>query len=182
VPGGRRAGKSTTDYIVLVDIGEDDYCTFEASGTVKTKRSLEYLYPVLQDVPMSPRKVTDGLSKSFMFFESAGRPDHYVKGRQIHPTQPTLEPPDPPGAFRWGDRDTYGLWGNAFGSPTDPFYCGLTTIMNCDNFSELYSFHPGGCIFLYGDGSADLVSEDIDVDAFISLFTAAAGDLNAGRN
>ena len=94
-PGGLRPGTSTTDYTVLVDIGEDDYCTYEASGAVKTKRSLEYLYPILQDVPMSPRKVTDGLSKSFMFFESAGRPDHYSKNRQLHPTQPTLMPPPP---------------------------------------------------------------------------------------
>ena len=49
--------------------------------------------------------------------------------------------------------------------------------MNCDNFSELYSFHPGGCVLLFGDGSADLVSEDIDVDTFISLFTASADDI-----
>ena len=53
--------------------------------------------------------------------------------------------------------------------------------MNCDNYSEIYSFHSGGANFLYGDGSVDFLSEDTNIDAFISMFTAAADDVIAGR-
>jgi prepilin-type processing-associated H-X9-DG protein len=49
--------------------------------------------------------------------------------------------------------------------------------MNCDNYAEIYSFHPGGAILLFGDGAADFIQEDIDIDSFISLFTASADDV-----
>jgi prepilin-type N-terminal cleavage/methylation domain-containing protein len=174
---GSRPGRASTDYTLLVDISDSDYCDFvETPGLTKTKRSLQYLTSMLQDTPTSPRKITDGLSKSFMFFESAGRPFHYVKGRQQFPDGVPV--PD----FNWADPRVYGLWGNTFmnPSPYQAFDCSITTTMNCDNYSEIYSFHPGGCVFLYGDGSADLVSEDIDVDTFISFFTASAEDIPGG--
>jgi prepilin-type processing-associated H-X9-DG protein len=53
--------------------------------------------------------------------------------------------------------------------------------MNCTNWDNIYSFHPGGAVLLFGDGSADLISEDIDVDTFVSLFTRAAGDIAGSR-
>ena len=49
--------------------------------------------------------------------------------------------------------------------------------MNCDNYSEIYSFHSGGAILLFGDGSADYLTEDMNIDTFVSLFTASADDV-----
>ena len=159
-----RPGAATTDYTVLVDIGDDDYCEFlEGPGLARTKRPIDRLPSMIQDVPTQVRKITDGLSKSLMFFESAGRPEHYVKGVQQSTSVPS---------YRWADPDVYGLWGNVF----DPAVCGFHEVMNCENYSEIYSFHPSGANFLFGDGSVDFLPEDIDTDAFISLFTAAADD------
>ena len=141
----------------------------------KQRRSREKPAGMLQDVPMPVRKVADGLSKTFMFFESAGRPNNYVRK--------TLQGEMPPGTHvtpavpyrdtQWADDNVYALWGTAF----DPTTCPITNIMNCDNYSEIYSFHPGGANFLFGDGSVVFISEDANIDTFISLLTAAADDL-----
>jgi prepilin-type processing-associated H-X9-DG protein len=176
----------------LVDIFETDYCTYvETPGLARTKRTLESLVGMLQDTPTSVRKVSDGLSNTFMFFESVGRPNLYgpggipmgnmYDGQPGHNSQPPGQTTNPyprsqggdPSEYQWADKEVYGIWGNA---PTSTG-CGITTIMNCDNYAEIYSFHPGGAILLFGDGSADLVSEDINVDAFISLFTRAGNDV-----
>jgi hypothetical protein len=170
----------TTDYITLVDINDTDYCTYiEGTGLARSKRTQERLATMLGDLPIPVRKVTDGMSKTFMFFESAGRPllfDHQ-KAQIGEMALLTLS-----GGIKystdtqWADERVYALWGN---SPTAQ--CGITTIMNCDNYAEIYSFHPGGAIILMGDGSADLVSESTDIDTFVSLLTRAADDLASER-
>jgi prepilin-type N-terminal cleavage/methylation domain-containing protein len=170
----------TTDYFALVDINDVDYCTYvEGTGLARSKRTRERLATMLGDLPIPVRKVSDGMSKTFMFFESAGRPllfDH--QKTQVGEMAPlTLS-----GGIKyftdtqWADERVYALWGN---SPTAS--CGITTIMNCDNYAEIYSFHPGGAIILMGDGSADLVSEDTDIDTFVSLLTRAADDVAGER-
>jgi hypothetical protein len=74
--------------------------------------------------------------------------------------------------YQWADPGTYAVFGNSAN-----VNCSLTTIMNCDNYQGLYSFHPGGAVQLYGDGSVDLLSEDVDPDTFISLYTRGAEDI-----
>jgi prepilin-type N-terminal cleavage/methylation domain-containing protein len=172
-----RPNTYTTDYYTMVDIADTSYCTvIEGTGLTKTKRPAEALLGMLQDTPTSVRKVTDGLSKTFMLFESAGRPMHYVSGgafkNMMWEENTTLRQPGvgSPTDYQWADDGVYALFGN---SPT----CGLTTVMNCDNYQGQYSFHPGGAIQLYGDGSAGLLSEDVDMDTFVSLFTRAADDI-----
>jgi prepilin-type processing-associated H-X9-DG protein len=171
-----RPGKYTTDYITIVDILEDDYCTYiDSPGFARTKRPLETLPGILQDTPTKVKEVRDGLSKTFMFFESAGRPNSYDRNRQIiGELQPITRGTTsvPHRDTQWADDRVYALFGN---SPSGQ--CGLTSIMNCENYAEIFSFHSDGAIFLFGDGSADLVNEDIDVDTFVSLFTRAADDV-----
>jgi hypothetical protein len=36
-------------------------------------------------------------------------------------------------------------------------------------------------MMLFGDGSVDLINENIDVDSFVSLFTRAGGDTEENR-
>lgn len=181
-----RPGKYTTDYFCLIDISDSDYCADVEGGPMltKQKRSREKLAGMLQDVPMPVRRVSDGLSKTFMFFESAGRPNRYDRNRRqpAPPETPEMQPinrgstPDIPHRdTQWADDRVYALWGNVF----DPTKCPITSIMNCDNYSEIYSFHTGGANFLYGDGSVAFLQEDLNIDTFISLFTAAADDLAA---
>jgi hypothetical protein len=165
----------------MIDIADQAYCdTIEATGLTKIKRSAEDLLGILGDTPTKMAKVTDGTSKTFLLFESAGRPQHYVSNRafknMMWEETPALKQPGQgnPTGYQWADDEVYALFGN---SPT----CGLSTVMNCDNYQGQYSFHPGGAVQLYGDGSADLLSEDIDMDTFVSLFTKAAGDIPGGR-
>ena len=184
-----RPGKYSTDYFTIVDIDEDNYCASIQGGPMLTRqqRNKEKLAGMLTDVPQPIRKVSDGLSKTFMFFESAGRPNNYVKralkAEMVATTRSSSNPatpsvPIPHRDTQWADDRVYALWGNPF----DPTICPITTIMNCDNFSEIYSFHSGGAMFLLGDGSVSFLGEDLNIDTFISMFTAAADDTASLNN
>ena len=154
-------GGAVSDYAVCVDIDSEVFCELLDANTVQP-RSLEDLSGLLQDTPTSLRKVTDGLSKTFMLFEDAGRPIEFSNGERL--------PDVIPNGGGWADHQSYFVWGFAPG-------CGATTVMNCSNRDEIYSFHAGGANFLYGDGSVHFHTEDIDLETFTSLFTRAAGDV-----
>jgi len=172
-----RPNTYTTDYNVMVDISDsaaNGYCTLESSGLVKQLRPVDRLLGMLQDTPTPVKKVSDGLSKTFMLFESAGRPNQYDKNRRLYavmdPAPGTTQSATNSGEYQWADQRVYSVWGNNL-------VCGLSSVMNCDNYTGIYSFHPGGAITLYGDGSADLLAEEVDMETFVSLFTRAADDI-----
>lgn len=165
----RRPGTYTTDYYTMVDILDSPYCSLiEGTGLAKSKRSVDRLLGMLQDIPTKIKTVTDGLSKTFMFFESAGRPNNYNRNKQL--VQVMTQD------YQWADPGVYGVWGNS----ADP-NCPLTAVMNCNNYQGVYGFHSSGVLHLFGDGSADLVNEDIDIDTYISLYTRAADDVATNR-
>jgi prepilin-type N-terminal cleavage/methylation domain-containing protein/prepilin-type processing-associated H-X9-DG protein len=174
-----RVNAWASDYAVCTFLDPPSYCNSELSGLATTKRDPSQLQGLLDDVPIAIRKVTDGMSKTFMFFEDGGRPLYYIKGA----LQPPIDTPSPiTGLYKesgsgaiapeWANHGQYYGWGN--GSE-----CGVTTVMNCTNNNETYSFHPGGCNFLFGDGSVSFLTEDVDFDTFVSLFTRSAGDIPA---
>ena len=43
--------------------------------------------------------------------------------------------------------------------------------MNCTNWDEPYSFHPGGINVVCGDGSVRFLTDNIDPLAMIALIT-----------
>jgi len=103
--------------------------------------------------------VRDGLSNTFMLFEDAGRPIEYF------------------GAKRTGRTDVTGAaWASRRAEFWIHFLCDDSPIINCTNNNEIYSFHPTGANFLYGDASVHFHPETIDTDTFVSLFTRAAKD------
>jgi prepilin-type N-terminal cleavage/methylation domain-containing protein/prepilin-type processing-associated H-X9-DG protein len=165
-----RPGTYTTDYFTVVDIKDDKYCAIEPS--LKSKRSVDRLLGLLQDVPTTLKKCTDGLSKTFMFFESAGRPINFDHSKNI------VQLSEVPGSnlmasgYQWADDSVYGVWGNS-----QDTFCTLNVVMNCNNYQGLYSFHSGGGNELFGDGSVSFLNENVDLDTFISLYTRAADDI-----
>jgi prepilin-type N-terminal cleavage/methylation domain-containing protein len=160
-----RPNTYTTDYYTMVDILDSPYCTLvENTGLAKSKRSVDRLLGLLQDTPTSLKKCSDGLSKTFLFFESAGRPNNYDRNRKL--VQVMTQD------WQWADDGVYGVWGNS----ADP-NCPLTQVMNCNNYQGLYSFHSGGGNELMGDGSVTFVTENVDLDTFISMYTRAAEDI-----
>lgn len=164
-----RRGKFVTDYTTLVDINEGNYCKYlEAPGLTPQKRRVETLVGLLSDMPTTVANVRDGMSNTFMFFESAGKPNRYIKG--------VLKPGDPVPApeYQWASGTAYDTWGNV---PSNSPDCPLTTVMNCDNYHEIYGFHSNGALFVYGDGRVEYHSDTIDLDIFLCLFTRAARDI-----
>jgi prepilin-type N-terminal cleavage/methylation domain-containing protein len=107
------------------------------------------------------RDTTDGLSQTFMWFETGGRPLNYREG------QPVNSPPDTQGGFSWSQFEN---WHDIHER------CG-TSLMNCQNDEEIYSFHVGGCYYGMGDGAVRFVEENVDPDLYVSLFTRDAQDI-----
>ncbi|MBL9165096.1 MAG: DUF1559 domain-containing protein [Planctomycetaceae bacterium] len=142
------------DYAVCVDILSGP---INVLGKRITKR-INWL-SILQTEPTEIRHVTDGMSTTWMMMEDAGRPDSWRGG--------TLQ----------SGRVTGGPWADheQFFSIHD--VCGAEQMMNCNNNNEIYSFHVGGCMFLYGDGAVRFVSEDVAAETFVSLFTRDDGDV-----
>jgi prepilin-type N-terminal cleavage/methylation domain-containing protein len=189
-----RRGAYTTDYATFVNIEPRNYCRLEGPvSQVSKKRPVEKLAGMLSDIPLrvtSPADVPsaspstesavksasikDGLSKTFMLFESAGKPNHYLRGVF------DFDNPVPRGKYEWASQKAN--YSDIVNNPVfygngDQTVCALSTIMNCNNDHQIYSFHPSGAIFAFGDGRADLILDSIDLDIFISFFTRAAGDL-----
>ena len=142
------------DYSVCVDILSGP---INVLGNRIAKR--QNWLSILQTEPTELRHVTDGTSTTWMMMEDAGRPDNWKAG--------VLQ----------SGRITGGPWADheQFFSVHD--VCGTEQMMNCNNNNEIYSFHVGGCMFLYGDGAVRFVREEIAAESFVSLFTRDDGDV-----
>jgi prepilin-type processing-associated H-X9-DG protein len=55
-------------------------------------------------------------------------------------------------------------------------FCGEARLVNCNNNSQPYAFHPGGLNCGFADGSVHYLNELVDHDAFVSLLTLAGRD------
>lgn len=160
-------GVAACDYTVMIDILSEEFCDVLVGADLAENRAVENLEGMMQDSKASLRKVTDGLSKTFMLFEQAGRPLHFTSNGP-NADEPLMDRVGDGGP--WADDSSYIVFGL---SPL----CGLTNVMNCDNFGEVYAFHPGGSNILYGDGSVHFTNEDINVETFVTYFTRAAEDV-----
>ena len=109
-----------------------------------------------------PEAIPDGLSNSMMLFECTGRPNPITRVPRVNSPPPILV-----GGANWADSDS-AFWMTNM--------CNGTQMFNCDNRQEIFSFHPGGSNFLYGDGAVRFHVETMSPNAFVSRFTAYAND------
>jgi prepilin-type N-terminal cleavage/methylation domain-containing protein/prepilin-type processing-associated H-X9-DG protein len=117
--------------------------------------------------------ITDGTSNTFMVAESAGRPTFYgprfqVLG-QLSPGEGGWA--DPNGEFKVKGADPATGALKPHGAPTN------TCSMQCNNTSEIYSFHTGGCNFLFADGSVHFISSSASLCIIGALATRAGGEV-----
>lgn len=117
-------------------------------------------YPAMQ-----PTKITgilDGSSNTILLCESAGRPIYYVGGK-VDPSR-TLNDGG------WGHHENdYGLDGAVSkDDPTSPGNC----VINCHNDNETYSFHTGGAMHAFADGSVRFIKDSITPQTYAALITA----------
>ena len=133
-----------------------------------TKRSdLRSMLRANWDGIVSPSTIRDGMSNSMMLFECCGRPHKYELGGR--PGDPNVTPKEPIEGAQWADARAQIWIHDRCG--------GGTQLINCSNKNEIFSFHRGFAVFLYGDGAVRVHSEKIDPETFVSLFTACAGDI-----
>ncbi len=168
-PGNRIVGNRryyVSDYAVCENFpGSADRTRLINEGQISKRKNWFGLFRPDYKGPSTVAGVQDGLSNTFMLFEDAGRPMKYLEnGRR---GDPDASPKEPMSGAAWADDDAE-FWIH--------HTCNGSQVINCTNNNEIYSFHPGGANFLYGDGSVHFHAENMDVETFVSLFTRAAGD------
>lgn len=107
-------------------------------------------------------KVTDGLSSTFLFFESAGKPEIFVLG-ESRGTNASAN-----NEFRWASQETVMEL---------QYYCGDSQILNCSNRSRVYSFHTSGTIIANADGSVEFHTDDMAPEVFVAGLTMRGGEV-----
>jgi prepilin-type N-terminal cleavage/methylation domain-containing protein len=103
------------------------------------------------------KDIRDGTSKTLMVAEDAGRPDFYENGLSQNSVVSD--------GIGWADPDNGYSLSNTSG-----------VVMNATNDSEVYSFHVGGAMFGFADGSAHFIVDTIDPLVFMALCTRSGGE------
>ena len=162
-------------FVSSVKLGRSDYETI--TGVKKNVISPD-LYSVNGDGCLIKDKVTpmslivDGLSKTLLFVECAGRPQVYrqkiVSGGEINQCVGWA---DNLGPFKLDPMNSNGIKTPA-ASPNNG------TPMNATNDGEAYSFHPNGIATVFADGSSKFLINATDLKVFCSMITRGNGEIN----
>jgi prepilin-type N-terminal cleavage/methylation domain-containing protein len=167
-PGGVDAGK----YVYGCDYPVSDYIWTPAMNVLGALNPRQYLgfwmrvgYTTaeLSDPNKAPSAtdIEDGLSNTFMVFEDAGRPVHYIG--QSDPNSGNY-------------AATNGNWGDSANRITIEDVCRGVQVQNCNNGNEIFSFHVGGVMNCFGDGSVHFIREDLTPRVFVALYSRAGGE------
>lgn len=163
-PSAIQARNWATDYTPTVRITPEAYEPLVASGKMQPRSDWTgILRPgeAQANPPLSStRDVTDGLSQTWLLAEDGGRLLLYKDGFRVPSTTKS--------GYKW-------MADNIWLSVSEP--CGGGRLINCHNDDEVYSFHPAGAQFLYGDGSVQFHAQEMAPDIFASLFTRAGGEV-----
>jgi prepilin-type N-terminal cleavage/methylation domain-containing protein len=126
--------------------------------------------------------VLDGTANTYMFAESPGRHQVYVRGGKAFT-------PNAPGTAGWSLNGAYADYNSAIlvrgysndGLTRDGGCCGI----NCCNTrpaggdagaSQLYSFHPGGVNGVRVDGSVQFINQSIANGVLAAIITRKGGE------
>lgn len=129
-----------------------------------------------KDLVTRLKQVSDGMSKTLLVVECAGRPVLYRAGRQ----QQTAGAPTVTQCVGWADNlgpfklDNWSADGVTRAAPN------AGVAMNATNDSDCYSFHAGGMSAVFGDSSTRFIDESVDLQTFCAMVTRAGNDQPAG--
>ena len=160
-----------SDYIVMHRLRNRFYT---ANGLINPLGTADHDGALVVNSKTPVGRITDGLSNTILIMEDAARPNWFVLGRDQGSILPRPE------GFGWSDPD--GGAGSMDGTDriTGAINGGSgtgTCIMNCNNDSEPYSFHPGGMNVTRGDGSVGFLSDSVDAATFAALLTPRGGEI-----
>ncbi len=155
----------TTDYGVLSIIAHEFRAALVPS--VIKERGLAHWGAMLrqnEDMPLV--QIVDGLSNTILVTEDGGRPQEYdVTGKN---------------GTTYVSGGAWAHWENYF---HQHYWCDGRKLgagrqmFNCTNNNEVYSFHTGGCNFLFCDGSVRFMPATMDAEVYISLLTCNGNDV-----
>ena len=130
------------------------------------------------------KQIVDGLSKTLMIAESAGRPYVYVRGKSISTEQIASDASDEivtaDGEFvtddgiGWADPEV-GV--SVKGASEDGLVPFGPRMINATNMGESYSFHASGALLLFADGSVRFLAENLDPWIYVCLCTRAGSEV-----
>lgn len=151
---------------------------FNANGLFNPLGTADHDGVLQQNFKTKMSEIHDGTSNTMMFMEDAARPNWYVFKRDMGTLLPRPE------GFGWTDPD--GGAGSMDGADriTGAINGGSgmgTGIMNINNDSEPFGFHPGGITISMADASARFLREDVSAAVFAALLTPRGGEVNVGE-
>ena len=76
----------------------------------------------------------------------------------------------------WADTDSEYI---VHGSSPDGTAAG-NCHTNCTNGNEVYSFHTGGAMHVFADGSVHFLRSSMDIRQFVKIVTRAGNDIVPG--
>ena len=164
----------------VLNPGVTDYETMTGvkDGVVSPERYPKNSEPgkgmVDKDRVTRPRQVSDGMSKTLLAVECAGRPLVYrgstipvMLGPGVAEVNQCVGWADSLGPFKLDSMRPDGTKGAAANAGVP---------MNVTNDGEAFSFHRGGINVVFGDTATRFLNESIDLQAFCGLVTRAGGE------
>ena len=159
-----------------------------ATGTIPPAKGSPGLGMLAYNMSTRLADITDGLSKTVMYAETAGRPSLYRRGKLIGPfpdkrvngggwcrpaSDISIDGSSGDGATEVGTCAVNCTNGAEMGgSFPHPYYVSVGT-------GEPYSFHPGGANFCMGDGAVRWINDSIDIRDFARLITRNGGEITS---
>lgn len=111
-------------------------------------------------------EVRDGTSNTIALSEDCGRPDRWQAGRMTAAGAQT--------DGGWANHNNeYIVHGYSADGTTTPGSCHT----NCTNNNEVYSFHTGGAMHVFGDGSVHFIRSSMDIRLFVKFLTRSGNDI-----
>lgn len=159
-----RAWDNVLQYDYLVYNKKDDRYVPEESDRRRTRAA----------------EVTDGLSNTVLYMEAAAKP--FLFGWYKTSTK------DPSLFFYYGEdmlheggteatrTNSKFRWASPLTWMTINNYCHGSQIINCNNVSQPYGFHPGGILVSFADGHVEFAREEVDPNVFVAWITMAGGE------
>jgi len=141
----------------------------------RTTTSEQELAALNADSRIPFANISDGLSKTILLIEAAGKNDHWRRSASTGEKLSGMYG----GQGGWADATSGGslLVGSSSDGVVPVGACGI----NCSNDTGLYAFHPTGANVAYVDGSVRFLSETTPMGVVVALVTRSGGEVGVAE-